>query len=214
MKFMMRFVFVAAVFFYSALCGDKKDKVKPPKPKNLFKDPSFYQINSLYLVNLGQKHRELNSSIVNMKRSFESLKRETSYILSAFTSGLNEFDNLNRKVIAFEQANQKYVTEVTNADKKLLKDNAKAMKKFTADQMYNLEDTFIAHEKKAAKERNDIKQMAKRLLDEMTDRKNYAFEIFARFESTQKTLEDLKPSFSFESVRMKEIVKEINLRQA
>lgn len=180
----------------------------------MFKDLSFYQVNSLYYVNLDQKYKELNSSFINVKKSFESLKRETTNILwIKRTNGLNEFDILSRKVVAFEQTNQNYVTEVTNADKKLLKDNMKAIKKYTPDQMYNLQDTFIAHEKKAAKERDDLAKISKCLLDEMTDRKNYAFEIFTRLDSTQTFLKHLKPSISLESVRMKKILQEINFRR-
>lgn len=189
------------------ICGPRKETLKPPNLNEIFKTPSFYTIHP---ENLVQKQQVLSSSIEQVKTTFESLKTEVSEVFALFENGLAEFNKWGQKITQFDQATQEYVTEIFKADKQLLKDNSKEIKKYSARQMSDLEDIFIAHEKKASTERDNIEKIVHLMMGEMTERKNFMYEVMEKFNSVKQFLEFLKPTIALDTIKMNEITKGIN----
>ncbi|XP_031619178.1 uncharacterized protein LOC116338201 [Contarinia nasturtii] len=210
MKLLFQVIFAVAIFAgatHCNLCGPRKETPKPPNLDQIFKKPSFYTIHP---ENLVQKHQVLRSSIEHVKTALEGLKSDASDIFGLLENGLNEFDKWGKTILNFDKSNLEYVTEVFKADKKLMKDNSKEIKKYSARQMSDLEDMFIAHEKKAATKRDDIEKIVNLMMDEMTQRNNAVYQILEQFNSAKQFLEFLKPSISLETIKMNEIAKAIN----
>lgn len=114
-----------------------------------------------------------------------------------------------------ENANLNYINYITTADKKLLQNNMKAIKRYDISRMQNLDDSIRLHEKIAAKEHEKIERIANLIRHEMANRKILVDRIVEHIRNSplENLLNDIKAELS-ETEKMKEISNEINSHKA